>query len=300
MLTAPTLERLRRGSLSLALLLSALACDEAADSPVGSGGQSSGGSVTTSGGSAGAPGSAGSVAGTTPGGGSSGGNSSAGGGGSSGSATIGGGGNNAGGGGAGTSGGAGTAGGGAAGAGGSGGSGGNSCGSITKAEDGSYSRDGWTAEYTCTGGTCPPRSQADTGDVATNAFDGDYQSRWSTGVFQSALDDQQRFPLYFTVDMKQATVVSRVTTHPGCKDYYDSPGTIEVQVSTDGVAYTTVTDAPHTPKVPQNEACPPHDGAVATDVITFPPTCARYVRLKGTRRTTSDRYWAIGELMLFP
>jgi hypothetical protein len=229
---------------------------------------------------------------------------SAGTGGSGGNATTGGGGSNAGSGGsnAGTAGtGAGTAGGGgAAGAGGSGGSGGNSCGSIKKAEDGSYARDGWTAEYTCTGGTCPPRSQADTGDVATNAFDGDYQSRWSTGVFQSALDDQQRFPLYFTVDMKQATLVSRVTTHPGCKDYYDSPGTIEVQVSTDGVSFTTVTDAPHTPKVPQNEACPPHDGAVATDVITFAPTCARYVRLKGSRRTTSDRYWAIGEMNIYP
>lgn len=178
--------------------------------------------------------------------------------------------------------------------------GGSSCGTIAISNDGSYARDGWTAEYSCTGGDCPPRSQADTGDVSGNAFDGNYQTRWSTGVFQSALDQQQRFPLFFTVDLKQATQVSRVTTHPGCKDYYDSPGTIEVQVSIDGTSFKTVTDAPHMPKIPQNEACPPHDGAVATDVISFEPVCARYVRLKGTRRTTSDRYWAIGELMIFP
>jgi hypothetical protein len=175
------------------------------------------------------------------------------------------------------------------------------CDSLDKATDGSYARTGWTAEYTCTGGDCPAKNQVDMGDVATNAFDGNYQTRWSTGVYQSALAKQMRFPLLFTVDMKKATLVSKVTTHPGCKDFFDAPGTIEVQVSTDGTNFTTVTDMAHTPKVPpNNDPCPPNDTSVATDTITFPTTCARYVRLKGTQRTTSDRYWAIGEMKIFP
>jgi hypothetical protein len=138
------------------------------------------------------------------------------------------------------------------------------------------------------------------GDVATRAFDGNYQTRWSTGVYQSALKQQNKFPLFFTVDMKSAVPISKLTTHPGCQDIFDSPGTIEVQVSTDGTNFTTVTAMPHTPAAPPNEACPPNMNSVAIDAITFPTTCARYVRLKGTQRTTSDRYWAIGELNVYP
>ena len=65
---------------------------------------------------------------------------------------------------------------------------------------------------------------------------------------------------------------------------------------------STVTDPknPHVPVVPGNEACPPSMTAKAIDSITFPTTCARYVRLKGTQRTTSDRYWAIGEMNVYP
>jgi F5/8 type C domain len=184
--------------------------------------------------------------------------------------------------------------------GGAGGAGGAACGTITKANDGSYTRTGWTAAYACTGGACPPKNGADTGDIDTNAFDGDFQSRWSTGVFQKALATQNKFPLTFTVDMKMAAPISKLTTHPGCKDIFDSPGTIEVQVSTNGTDFTTVTASPHTPVEPANEACPPNAQSKATDTITFPTTCARYVRLLGTQRTTSDRYWAIGEMYIYP
>jgi hypothetical protein len=190
-----------------------------------------------------------------------------------------------------------TVGGGASGAGGSGGA---ACGTLAKANDGSYIASAFTAEYTCTGGACPTKNGDDQGDVATNAFDDDYQSRWSTGVYQSALANQNKFPLYFTVDLQQAVPVSKLTTHPGCKDIFDSPGTIEVEVSTNGTDFTTITATPHTPEVPGNEACPPNGNAKATDSITFPTTCARYVRLKGTRRTSSDRYWAIGEMNIYP
>jgi hypothetical protein len=192
---------------------------------------------------------------------------------------------------------AGVAGGAASGAGGSSGA---ACGTLAKANDGSYVASAFTAQYTCTGGACPTKNGDDQGDVATNAFDDDYQSRWSTGVYQSALANQNKFPLYFTVDLQQAVLVSKLTTHPGCKDIFDSPGTIEVEVSTNGTDFTTITAEPHTPEVPGNEACPPNGNAKATDTISFATTCARYVRLKGTRRTSSDRYWAIGEMNVYP
>jgi hypothetical protein len=180
--------------------------------------------------------------------------------------------------------------------------GGGSGGMIAMGGSGSYVRTGWTAVYTCTGGACPPQGAADMDDVPTNAFNGNYQNRWSTGVYQSALATQNRFPLYFTVDMKQVTNVSRITTHPGCQDIFDSPGTVEVFLSIDGQNFgTAVTAMPHTPAVPPNgEACPPNATAVATDSITFPTTAARYIQLKATRRTTSDRFWAIGELYVYP
>jgi F5/8 type C domain len=261
-------------------------------SGVGTAGSSVGGSAVTAGGAGAAGASMGGQAGTASGGASGNGTGGASGGaGGSGGASGGAGGSGGASGGAGGSGGA---------SGGAGGTGGAACGTITKATDGSYMRTGWTAVYACTGGACPAKNGADTGDVDTNAFDGDFQTRWSTGVYQSALKNQSKFPLTFTVDMKMAAPISKLTTHPGCKDIFDSPGTIEVAVSTNGTDFTTVTTAPHTPVVPANEACPPNDQSKATDTITFPTTCARYVRLTGTQRTTSDRYWAIGEMYIYP
>ena len=67
-----------------------------------------------------------------------------------------------------------------------------------------------------------------------------------------------------------------------------------------GTDLTKVTSAPHAPVVPDNEACPPNASSNATDTITFSTTCARYIRLTGTQRTTSDRYWAIGEMNIYP
>jgi len=252
-----------------------------------------GGTAPTAGASAAGASTGGAASGASGSGGVSGGAAGAGG-------TSAGGSGGASGGAGGASGGAGGAGGASGGAAGSGGAGGAACGTITKANDGSYTRTGWTAAYACMGGTCPAKNGADTGDVDTNAFDNDYQTRWSTGVYQSALKNQGKFPLTFTVDMKMSAPISKLTTHPGCKDIFDSPGTIEVQVSTNGTDFTTVTASPHTPAVPPNEACPPNASSVATDTITFPTTCARYVRLIGTQRTTSDRYWAIGDMKIYP
>lgn len=277
-------------------------CDSAADTPEGTAGVTStagaagstslGGSVASAGSSA-----AGSSAGSALGGVSSGGSAGSGGTNSSGSGGSAGlGGAAAGGAAAGSAG----AGGGGGSAGAAGGAAGAACGSIDKATDGSYVRTGWTAVYACTGGDCPAKGQADVNDNDVKAFDGNYSTRWSTGVYQSKLDQQGRFPLTFTVDMKKTAMVSKLSTHPGCQDIYDAPGTIAVAVSTDGTSWTTVTPSPHTPANPKNEQCPPQANAVATDVITFPATCARYVRLTGTKRTIDDRYWAIGEMTISP
>ena len=257
----------------------------------GSGGvPTTGGSVATAGSSAGSVTTAGTSSGGASGGSSAGGASTDG---SAGSAGAGGASGGSSGGSGGMSGAAGSAG--AAGAG-----GGAACGTIDKATDGSYVRTGWTAEYTCTGGACPAKGQADTGDVDTKAFDGNYSTRWSTGVYQSKLDQQGRFPLMFTVDMKKSAMISKLSTHPGCQDIFDAPKTISVSVSMDGTTWTNVTPTPHEPVNPSNEACPPQANAKATDVITFPATCARYVRLTGTKRTVDDRYWAIGEMTVSP
>lgn len=297
----------RTGPLFVVTLPLFAGCDTAGDTAEGSAGTASiagaagtasvGGSVATAGNSS-AGTSAGSVTGGTSAGGTgSGGTSSAGAAGSAGQSA---GGGDAGG-AAGGSSGAGGGGGSAGAAGGSGGSGGGvACGSIDKANDGSYVRTGWTAVYACTGGDCPAKGQADVNDNDVKAFDGNYSTRWSTGVYQSKLDQQGRFPLTFTVDMKKTAMVSKLSTHPGCQDIYDAPGTIAVAVSTDGTTWTNVTPTPHTPGNPKNEQCPPQANAVATDVITFPAACARYVRLTGTKRTIDDRYWAIGEMTISP
>jgi hypothetical protein len=290
----------RMGLLLSATLPMFIGCSDNAASPPGTGGMASV-SVAGSGGSAGMPASAGSFAtagssaGSVTAGTSAGGNSGGGGAGGSASAVGGSAGANVGGAAGGSGGMAG-----AAGSAGAAGAGGAACGTIDKAGDGSYVRTGWTAEYTCTGGTCPAKGQADTGDVDTKAFDGNYSTRWSTGVYQSKLDQQGRFPLMFTVDMKKSAMISKLSTHPGCQDIYDAPATIAVSVSMVGTTWTTVTPTPHAPVNPGNEACPPQANAKATDVITFPATCARYVRLTGTKRTIDDRYWAIGEMTVSP
>jgi hypothetical protein len=300
-----TARRLSLGAVAAFYFPFLVACqDDTTPTPASGGLLASGGSPTNTAGST-VTGGAGTSAGTSSAGAATGGaaggaGASGGGAGSASGGSAGGGGTSAGGPSGGAGGASGGVGGASGGAGGAGGTAGAACGTITKANDGSYTRTGWKAVYACTGGACPAKNADDTGDIDTNAFDSDYQSRWSTGVYQAALKNQGRFPLTFTVDMQMAASISKLTTHPGCKDIFDSPGTIEVQVSTNGTDFTTVTPSPHTPAVPANEACPPNASSVATDTITFPTTCARYVRLIATQRTTSDRYWAIGDMKIYP
>jgi hypothetical protein len=168
-------------------------------------------------------------------------------------------------------------------------------------------RTGWTATYTCTG-TCLAGNGDSPNDAPALAFDGNYQTRWSTDRFQQDFwnANPRQFPLYFTVDMKQVMEVSKVTMHPSCRDIFDAPGSIDVLVSTDGTTFTSVVTN-HKPAIPPNgEACPPTATAVATDTVTFTTTPARYVQIKATQSlvnahpTSGDKYWAIGEMNVYP
>jgi hypothetical protein len=83
---------------------------------------------------------------------------------------------------------------------------------------------------------------------------------------------------------------------PGNQDHYDAPGQMDVLVSLDGVTYTTIVSA-HKPMTPSNGM---------PDDITFARTPARYIQLKATmtikqvNNALGDRFWAIGEMNVYP
>jgi len=97
--------------------------------------------------------------------------------------------------------------------------------------------------------------------------------------------------------MKQVVNVTRITLDVGTQDTFDAPGQMDVLVSNDGVTYTTVVAA-HKPVSPMTGA---------TDTIMLPQqTPARYIQLKATMTikqvmmSLNDRYWAIGEMNVYP
>jgi len=162
--------------------------------------------------------------------------------------------------------------------------------------NGAYVRTGWTAVYACSNGACPAQMASDTIDADTGrAFDGNLATRWSTGQYQTPLKNMNRFPLSFTVDMKQVMYVSKLTMHPGSTDAFDAPGTLDVLLSLDGVNFGAAVVTAHKPP-----------SAGGTDTITFAQMPARYIQLKGTQSlqtvtpTAGDRYWAIGEMNVYP
>jgi len=107
-----------------------------------------------------------------------------------------------------------------------------------------------------------------------------------------------KFPLYFTVDMKETLNVSKISMNPGNQDMYDAPGQMDVLVSDDGTNFTTVVSA-HQPTSPTTPGW---------DTVTFPTrVVARYIQLKATMTiqqvhgaSTGDRFWAIGEMLVYP
>jgi hypothetical protein len=275
---------------------SMVACSDNGQVPAAMGGQANGASgAPTSGTSSGGQTAAGTTSGGVSTGGMAGTSTSAasgagsggggsGSGGSAGSAAGGGGG------GAGGSGGMGGAGGSNGGSG-QGGVGGTHMGPVTGM--GAYVRTGWTAVYTCTG-TCPTKGPNDMNDSEPNAFDGMANTRWSTGVYQDKM--MAVFPLYFTVDMKQINSISKMTFNAG-GDPFDAPGEMDVLVSNDGTNFTPVLTAYKT--------MAPSKGM--TETVMLPAgTVGQFIKLKGTKTihqvdsSLNDRYWAIGEMNVYP
>jgi len=156
-------------------------------------------------------------------------------------------------------------------------------------DGGAYVRAGWTAvampDHVAPAQTNPRSNES---LDSSNAFDGMNGTRWATGVFQSTLT----FPLFFTVDMKQAMTVGRITLFAGTQDTGDYPVQMDVLVSTDGVNFTTAVAA-HRPQPP----------ASGIDTINInPPVVAQWIQLKATtgQPATNNRWWAIGEMNVFP
>jgi hypothetical protein len=116
-------------------------------------------------------------------------------------------------------------------------------------------------------------------------------------VYQQDTTLMSKFPLYFTVDMKAVMNVSKLTMNPGNQDMYDAPGEMDILTSIDGTTFTTVVAA-HRPTSPSTGG---------TDTVMFPQqTACRYIQLKGTKTikqvnsSLGDRYWAIGEMNVYP
>jgi hypothetical protein len=154
---------------------------------------------------------------------------------------------------------------------------------------GAYIRTGWTAvampDHVAPAQTNPRSNES---LDSSNAFDGMNGTRWATGVFQSTLT----FPLFFTVDMKQVMNIGRITLFAGTQDTGDYPVQMDVLVSTDGVNFTTAVAA-HRPQPP----------ASGIDTINInPPVVGQWIQLKATmgQPTTNQRWWAIGEMNVYP
>jgi hypothetical protein len=165
---------------------------------------------------------------------------------------------------------------------------------VARTDAGALVRAGWTAvampDHVPAAMTNPQTNES---LVTSNAFDGNNGTRWATGVFQSTLT----FPLYFTLDMKAVTTVSRITLYAGNADRNDYPFMMDVSFSTDGTNFTTVVMG-HAP-------APPASGI---DTITIPGTAppTQYIQLKATAPRTAansggnNYWWAIGEMNVYP
>jgi hypothetical protein len=154
---------------------------------------------------------------------------------------------------------------------------------------GQYVRAGWTAvampDHVAANMTNPPSTES---LASSNAFDGMNGTRWGTGVFQDTLT----FPLFFTVNMQQVLNIGRITLYSGSQDTGDYPVQMDILVSVDGVNYTTA--------VVNHRPTPPGSGI--DSIIITPAVVGQYIQLKATmgQPTTNRRWWAIGEMNVYP
>jgi beta-glucosidase len=133
-----------------------------------------------------------------------------------------------------------------------------------------YATTGWKATASITA--------AGAADVATNAFDGEIDTRWATGRNQAGNET-------FTIDLGATRSLSRVvldaTTHPA-----DFPVAYVLEVSTNGTAFTMAAMG---------------KGSTVTD-IQFTSRMARHVRIRqtGTTPAPAGAWWSIDEIKIYP
>jgi hypothetical protein len=164
-------------------------------------------------------------------------------------------------------------------------------------DGGAYSRMGWTATSVP---PFPTGVQAQNQDLKySNAFDGNYNTRWSIGDTNSpaqTLGDQ------FTFDMLEPHVFRRILFWAGGlngvngPDPRDYPGALDVSVSNDGTTFGAAIGSGMEPQPGCNTCTMPFTITLAQ------PAVARYVRLTLTRRLQlgGGIWWAISELYVYP
>ncbi|HXI59016.1 MAG TPA: discoidin domain-containing protein [Polyangia bacterium] len=164
-------------------------------------------------------------------------------------------------------------------------------------DGGPYSRTGWTAQ------SMPPFA---TGTKAlnmdlkyANAFDGNFNTRWSIGSTNSP---SQTIGDQFTFDMVTPHVFTRVLFWAGGEkgvngpDPRDYPGALDLATSNDCVTFGPAIASGNEPQPGCNACSMPF-------VITLPaPATARCVRLTLTKRLQLGGaiWWAISELFVYP
>ena len=164
-------------------------------------------------------------------------------------------------------------------------------------DGGPYSRTGWTAQ------SMPPYP---TGTKAlnmdlkyANAFDGNFNTRWSIGSTNSP---SQTIGDQFTFDMVAPHVFKKLLFWAGGQngvngpDPRDYPGALDLATSNDCVTFGPAVASGNEPQPGCNACTMPF-------VITLPaPATARCVRLTLTKRLQLGGaiWWAISELFVYP
>jgi len=94
----------------------------------------------------------------------------------------------------------------------------------------------------------------------------------------------------------QINSISKLTFYAG-GDPYDAPGEMDILVSSDGATYATALSA-YKPSAPSKGG---------TETIMLPAgTVRQFIKLKATQTIKqvsaqlADRYWAIGEMNVYP
>jgi hypothetical protein len=127
------------------------------------------------------------------------------------------------------------------------------------------SRTGWVPSASVSGGGAP-----------ANALDGNENTRWSTGVAQTAGQ-------WFQVNMQAPVSFSQITIDAG-PSVGDYPAGYTVSVSSNGTTWTEVASG---------------TGATQLVTVTFPQQTAQYIRVAQTTSGVTTNWWSIAEFNVY-